>query len=368
VAFAVDLTALGAVPGMLHRLAADARACHDYAAAPYAAMNGPVPGLDADNGAGLINRLAGNHARIHREVLGFLAGIGDLADRQGRTVAEVVAGYAAVDRRNAQALDSLLAPTALDPGPGRVQSLQPQWEQVRAPEPLRPTVWLKPLADHRATVPYQPSWTDLLSPTSLARDAIWYLTGLAARAGLCERARDPMDDLVTPLVGDWAGMRACGQALGHLAEATRALASNAGWIGLRVEGAWLGNAADACWTRLRRLELALSRAPDALGRMSSAYLDVCDRIRDATELAKFAATELLDWTAAALLAPETLGISLLVKGVDRLSHVRALIRVYNKALAIIDTARTAVERGDSVLAGLGLLDVDGDLALPGVPA
>lgn len=367
-AFAVDLTALGAVPGMLHRLGADARACHDYIAAPYAAMNGPVPGLDADGGAGLINRLAGNHARIRREVLGFLAGVGGVAERHGVAVAEVVAGYAAVDRRTAAALDDLLAPTAFEPGLGRAQSLRPDWEQMRTLEQLRPTLWLGPLADHRASLPYRPTWGDLLSPASLARDAIWSLTGLAARLGLCERARDPMDDLVAPLVGDWAGMLACGEALGHVAGATRALAANAGWIALRVEGAWLGNAADACWARVRRLELALSRAPDVLGQMSSAYLDVCGRIRDAAELAKFAVTELLDWTAAALLAPETLGISLLVKGVDRLSHLRALVRVYNRALGIVDAARIAVDRGDSVLAGLGLLAVDDDLVLPTVPA
>jgi hypothetical protein len=177
-----------------------------------------------------------------------------------------------------------------------------------------------------------------------------------------------MDDLVIPMVGDWAGMQACGEALGHLAEATRALSTNAGWIALRVEGAWLGNAADACWDRLRRLELAVAQAPAVLGRMSAAYLGVCDEIRAAQELAEFAVSELLDWAAALGLAGLTAGVSLLVKLADNLSDLRGLVDKYEKALFVIDSAAHAVRHHDSVLSGLGLLSIEGGVDLPVVPA
>jgi hypothetical protein len=368
VTFAVDLTALAGVPAMLHRLADDAAACREHVGEQYDRLDGPIPLRDTNGGAGLINRIAGNHSRIRREVLGFFDGVRSSADRRGDAVAEAVASYVSVDQRTAAALDALLAPTPPDPAAGRARSLQPQWEQVRATEQLHPTQSLRPVADLRASRPYQPAWGDVFSPTSLARDAVWHLTGLAARIGLCDHAHDPMDDLVIPFVGDWAGMRACGEALGHLADATRALAANAGWIAIRVEGAWLGNAADACWDRLRRLERPITQAPRVLAQMSAAYLDVCDKIQSAEELAEFAVTELLDWAAAALLAAETGGLSLMVKGLDHLADLRGLVRTFDKALGIVDGARLAVEHGDSILAGLGLLDVDDGLVLPAVPA
>jgi hypothetical protein len=367
VSFAVDLTALAEVPGMLDRLAADARACHDHVAAPYAAMDNGASSAGRDVGAGLINRLGGNHARIRGEVLGFLSAVRGLAERQAGSVAEAVAGYSSVDRHTAELLDRMLPWTPVDPALERAQSLQPQWHQVRLPEPLRPAERLRPLTDHRAEIPYAPSWNDLLSPTTLARDAVWYLTGLASRVGLMEGPRDPMDDLVIPFVGDWAGMQACGEALGHLAEATRALATNAGWIAIRVEGSWLGNAADACWRRLHGLDVALGRVPDVLAEMSAAYLAVCGEIRDGEEIAEFVVTELLDWTATALLAAETFGISLMIKGADHLADLRRLVRTYDKAVGIVDEMALAVERGDSALTGLGLLDIDPELALPTVP-
>jgi hypothetical protein len=367
VTFAIDLTALAEVPGMLRRLAADAQACHAYVAAPYAALDTDPTAVGRNERAGLINRLSGNHARIRTEVLDFFAAARDLAERQAVSVAEAVTGYSTADRQTAAAFDRMLPRTPVDPAL-RAPSLQPQWDQVRIPEPLRPTERLRPLTDHRPEIPYEPSWNDLLSPTTLARDAVWHLTGLAAKLGLMDGPRDPMDDLVIPFVGDWAGMKGCGEALGHLAEATRALATNAGWIALRVEGAWLGNAADACWDRLYRLEQALARVPRVLGAASAAYLEVCDEIRDGEEVAEFIITELLDWTAAALLAAETFGISLLVKGADHVANLRGLVRTYDRAVGLVGEMALAVERGDSVLSGLGLIDVDDELSLPAVPA
>src|SRR6266542_3743381 len=71
------------------------------------------------------------------------------------------------------------------------------------------------------------------------------------------------------MTGNWAGMHACADALANLAEAARLLQGNADWIALRVEAVWLGNAADACWIKVRGLAKALDAAQHPLNEPSS---------------------------------------------------------------------------------------------------
>lgn len=361
--FEVNLPALRAVPAMLERLAGDARACRDYAEDAYARMDGPN---HADMDVGIINRLAGNHARIRHEVRTFFddtRGVG-IAQRDG--VAASVRGYESTDLARSAALDALIGPTPLDPALHREPRLHPEWLQVQVVEQAHPRDALKRLPDYRAEYPYEPQWSDLLSPASLARDAVWGLTALAAKVGICDRAYDPLDEWTLPLVGDWAGLRACGEALHNLGPATGSLAANATWIGLRVEGSWQGNAADACWDMLSRTESAILFAPDLLTRLGAAYLGVVGDVRKLEEVAEFAIIELLDRVVETLLVAETLGTSWLLPPAHYLSDLQRVEAAVEKVVDAIERIKIAVSNGDSLLSGLGLIEVDA--RLPAVPA
>lgn len=361
--FEVNLPALRAVPDMLDRLIGDAQACGDYAESTYARMDGPN---NADVRAGLINRIAGNHARIRREVKTFFGDTQRVGGAERDGVATSVERYETTDLARCAALDALIKPTLLDPALHREPRLQPGWLQVRVAEQAHPRDALKQLPDYRAEYPYEPQWSDLLSPASLARDAVWGLTALAAKVGLCDRAYDPLDEWTLPLVGDWAGLRACGEALSNLSPATSAIGANATWIGLRVEGSWQGNAADACWEVLHRTDVAVNMAPEVFTRLGAAYLRVVEDVRKLEELLEFAIIELLDWVVDTLLVAETEGASWFLPPVHYLSDLRRVRDAVSKIVSIYERIEIAVSNGDSVLSGLGLIETDAHL--PAVPA
>ena len=361
--FEVNLPALRAVPDMLDRLIGDAQACGDYAENTYARMD--------DSGqpnfrAGLINRLAGNHARIRGEVQTFFGNTQRVGGAERDAVAASVEQYETTDLARCAALDALIKPTPLDPALHREPHLQPGWLQVRVAEQAHPRDALRPLPDYRAEYPYEPQWSDLLSPASLARDAVWGMTALAAKVGLCERAYDPVEEWTVPLVGDWAGLRACGEALSNLSRATSALGANAVWIGLRVEGSWQGNAADACWDVLHRTDVAINAAPDVFTRLGAAYLRVVEDVRELEELLEFAIVELLDWVVDALLSVETEGVAMLLVPAHALANLRRVSDAVAKIMTTYETLKLAIENGDSVLSKLGL--VEANAHLPAVPA
>ncbi|WP_213454978.1 hypothetical protein [Rhizomonospora bruguierae] len=360
--FKVILPALREVPDMLNRLSGDAAACATYTEDVY----GRLDAAGRPNfRAGLINVLAGNHARIRREVHTFFGDAERVAAGQRDAVAASVRRYETSDTAVAGTLDAMIPPTALDPEWRREPVLHPEWEQVRIVERGHPRDALKPLPDYRAEYPYEPRWADLLSPASLARDAVWGMTALGAKLGICDRPYDPLDEWTLPLVGDWAGLRACGEALTNLKSATEILAANGTWIGLRVEGCWLGNAADACWNVLHRTEDALRVAPDALARLAAAYLTVVEDVRKLEEVIEYAIVDLLDRVVDALLSVETAGAGMLLYSGHVLADLR---RVYDAVTTVTDKIaqlRLAVENGDAVLSHLGLVEAEAHLpALP----
>jgi hypothetical protein len=74
---------------------------------------------------------------------------------------------------------------------------------------------LKAQPDYNVEMPYQPSWTDLASPTSLLRDAIWAVTGLGKVLGMCDRQYDIFEVVLKPVCGDWAGIKATGVTMNN---------------------------------------------------------------------------------------------------------------------------------------------------------
>src|SRR5262249_40172461 len=155
--------------------------------------------------------------------------------------------------------------------------LLPDIVQATAFSPNRPTEALAVPPDYYE--PYQPQWTDLASPGTLARDAAWGASRVATKFGWLDRAYDPYDDFTMPLFGNYPAMHRLGDALNNLAEAARLMASCADWIALRIEACWMGNAADGAWLSIRHLALALAPAERVLKGLGAAYTTVVEEIK-----------------------------------------------------------------------------------------
>ncbi|MGQ0775594.1 MAG: hypothetical protein ACT4NY_14440 [Pseudonocardiales bacterium] len=86
------------------------------------------------------------------------------------------------------------------------------------------------------------------------------MTGVAASLGICDRACDPYEVILKPLIGDWVGVRACADVFRNLADAVRDMGTNALWGSLSAETVWTGQAASGCVAYLVAVSKALFNA------------------------------------------------------------------------------------------------------------
>jgi len=180
---------------------------------------------------------------------------------------------------------------------GGSEVVEPDRETVGSLEPREPADQLKPLPDFRSEIPFQPEWVG----PGKARDTIWEVTYIAHELGLISRPIDIAVEIAGPFTGDWAGFKACGDALANMANAAYDLNVNVRWIGQHIDAVWQGNVADACWLHTRMLERSLSQAPSVLEGYSIAYSDVVTRIQELEKRAAEVVAEALDWGIAALI-------------------------------------------------------------------
>lgn len=248
----VYLPALREVPEMLDRRAEAARRCRNYAEDAYReAETGIGPGRTS--GAGIINHLAGTHARIRDEVTTYFAEVRNYATQQGEKVRESVDLYWSTDMEVAATLDQSLwsieaqESSADARARGRSSGLDPGRPEAMRWEPEEPADALRDLVDYRADLPFEPEWAAAGSPVGKIRDTIWQVTSWATELGICPRPYDVLTELVIPFTGDWAGMRSCGDALANLSVAAGRLNVNAAWIVRRVDAVWQGVVADAAF-------------------------------------------------------------------------------------------------------------------------
>ncbi|HCU52331.1 MAG TPA: hypothetical protein DGG94_21475, partial [Micromonosporaceae bacterium] len=240
--FEVDLPRLTLVPAMLDRLAADAKRCSKYAGEAF----------DFDFGPGKINSAIGRHAETRAAVTGFFDGVARKAAQLSTSIDKSVSDYENVDLAIAADWDARLPQIGCVPD-SRYDSLRTDLPQVNMREREEPSKHLVAPPDYRPEWPNEPTWTDLLSPSNICREVVMGVNWLGVRIGVAERVYDPFDALCLPYIGNWAGLRACSDALGNLSEACEALSRNSGWAETRVNAIWRGNAADAAWLQLKEL-------------------------------------------------------------------------------------------------------------------
>ncbi|GAA1413213.1 hypothetical protein [Catellatospora coxensis] len=266
-AFAVNLEAMYAVPDMLDRLGADARRCYAYAGEWF----------DFEYGPGVIDKARGKHAQARAEVTGYFLAIAKRAEALARSVRISLAGYAEVDHSEAARLDSTLPAQTYHPA-WRTPAITTDRLQVQALEQYEPAAHLTQVKDYLPEWPYEPEWSDLVSPGNIVRDLMMAANWLGVQVGISDRVIDPLDYVSNNLCGNWAGMRACGDALENLRRAAVDMSHNAVWIEVRVNASWQGNAADIAWLAIRKLGDALSEADCPLAAARDAYLSVCEEI------------------------------------------------------------------------------------------
>lgn len=297
----VDLPSLAKVPPMFTDLAGSAEKCRAYGAAPFSAMDSAL----SNGRAGIINQLTSTHNRIRHEVDAFFGGVKRFAEDEGENIREAVTLYETLDHDLAATLDQTLFD---QPTQDEVKEMGGRSSDLDLDAPVLggaylpgdPAAYLRPLTDYRS---YEPNWrhpldtNDELSAASLARDLIWYGSSFAARFGVC-RPIDIIEEVVVPFTGDWAGIKACGDALHALDLAVDPLLGNSVWISDWINVVWQGNAADACWLHVRKLEQSLrgvSTPQRILKLYGDAYHDVADEVKRLERIASDAALELLDW-------------------------------------------------------------------------
>lgn len=351
--FDVDVHRLALVPTMLDRLSHDARRCEAYAAAAF----------DFEFGPGVINAASGRHAEVRALITAYFRKIAERADEISRGVADSVRDYENNDLERAAEWDRLL-PTVDRPAGSRMPALDLNLPQARVQERAEPESHLAALTDYRPALPYEPTWTDLCSPTNISRDVMMGVNWLAVQIGIADRVHDPLDFLAVPWFGNWAGMKACADAQANLVKACADMRTNCGWIEIRVCAVWQGKAADAAWMRLKELNDLLDRGAPVLSHTSAAYAAVVDEVARLEEVAEVVIGEMFDsafcaiaayLTAPSLVVPAVLTAARTIKIVDSMRRLGA-------AGDLVSGLQAAVAVFEGELPQPGTLDLSFELA------
>lgn len=374
--FDVHLPSLRKVPGMLEDLSADSGKCQRYAGEAFAPTTAGV------GRTGVINLLAGTHSRVRQDVLDFFHAVDTFGNDQGAKVQEAVELYETTDRELAETLDQTLfdQPTQDDVREmgGRASELNLDAAVLQGMPPGDPVASLLPLTDYRADNPYEPDWkiplkpeyAEDLSAARLVRDVIWHASSFAASLGF-GRPYDVVEELVVPFTGDWAALKACGDALENLSRAASGLVGNTVWTADTINAVWHGIAADACWLHVRKLERSLRGAPDVLERYAAAYHDVVDEIMRLERIAGSTVMELADLAiripvSASVGGPVGVVVGMLLKAAIPPDGVIQMVQLIFELTDIVKLAIQAVWDFNA-RCELGML-VGPEGSLPAVPA
>ena len=294
--FSVDTAALAGLPALLDRMQEDARGGMTYLKAE----------TDINwTGEGIINILSGGHRHVQDEIRTFLGTVETgVAGPTAAAVRASIEYYNRTDTANAEALDRTYPAVNLEEARQGTVPLLPGVAHFA--DTAEPRERLKPPPDHNTAYPHEPRWYDIVSPGALLRDAIWTVTGAAASLGICDRAYDPYEVILKPLIGDWAGVRACADVFRNLADAVGDMGANTLWGSQSAETAWTGQAASGCVAHLVAVSKSLFTAQSPLRDIAQEYESAADSMN---EFRSTIAALLNDIADAAIMAAASAGIA-----------------------------------------------------------
>jgi hypothetical protein len=356
--FAVDTVALAGLPGLLDRLADDARAGRAYA----------VKHTDLPGGEGLLNLILGTHREVVGKVTGFFDGVeGGFADRMSTRVQMAINYYRRADAAAAAALDATMPavrsagmPTMAGAGPGSFT------------DRAVPQAALVPPPDYAGTFDLEQTFPSLLSPVGMSREVIWKVTGFGVKLGLCDRPIDPYIEFVRPFVGDWAGFRACADVFDRLGTAAERMGWNVHGAASGTQASWHGNAADGCRDVLMQGERALSGVERPLRMLSERYKEVAEQTHDIAGKVAGLLAEAVDYALMAVLAIGLAGLTAetVVGGIAfsalAIERVIRCVETLHLVAGCVKAATEVVLLGMKAARGFNVIAPD--LALPALPS
>ncbi len=327
--FSVNAKALGGLADMLDRRAHDLLKTAGYVTVHSTLQGGP----------GLVNVLSGAHGKIVDEIVAFLrrAATSYLTE-YSIAVSLAVEAYTTSDQGSSARLDASLPGLDSLPPP----SAQPADQSV-GPEiftdPAKLVLKIPP--DYHADFPYQPSWADVISPTSIPRDVIWAVSHLAVDLGLIDRPVDPYEAFTVPLFGDWAGLERFSFALRQTVQALSYVCERVDSGTATQDRIWTGHAATNCAVALGRFTFDLQDAQGLLQEIANSYHDIAVSAR-----AKEAA--LASLVSVAIDVAATFGVEAFVEAPRAAEAASKLATVLPDIMRGIEGLHASVEGGKSI--------------------
>jgi hypothetical protein len=345
--FSVDANALSGLPTLLDRLGDDARHARSYLLAH----------SDLRAGEGAINLLFGGHRRAVAQVDTFFEKLAPVAANSAVRVRTAVDYYRRTDRKAAAAFDSSLPHKAL---PADVQA-QVTAHRRDFNDAGDPTTELRSPPDYSHQYPYDPQWLDHFSLVGLARDAIWEITSLGTRLGVCDRPHDVFVECAQPFTGDWAGLRACADVFEHLGEALSLMSSNVQVGATSAREVWNGNAADGCTELLSSIQAALAYSRPPLNTLAKEYRDTAEQAHRLAHAMGAILSELVDLAAMALIeaagftATAGTGVGAVAFGAALAVDIAMILEKLVHARAIVLSVMHVVQAADAALSGFAII-------------
>jgi hypothetical protein len=338
--FFVNPTALDGLSTVLYRRWLDLRAGSEYTA--------KNTWLDYDGGQfGLL-------LPHHRAVVKAVGVFNDAADRYAATIAGRVDAaltlYRTTDQRAADRLLPTWSPLVppVDAPPPTAPKAGPEiFHDVVAPADQLITP-----GSHHEDMPYRPSWTDLLSPTSSLRDALYLASVVAARFGLMPHPIDPFEAILIPFVGDWPGLLRCAEVYDHLAAELDAVGVDLTHEEQVVPQAWTGNAADGLRYCLIRFTDGTAGGARSLRAIAAAYRELAGGAYRNSQLIGALLTIAADWHAD--IVGGELGALLEIP-----TQVMDYIQLWQQLLPIVEDTVALIRHGlrDDIIRRLGFFAV-----------
>ena len=346
VTFSVNTRALAGLPLALDRRAGNLSACRDYLLA------------NTKIGSFGLADILGSHERVITAIGDFLVALDfDYADAYSGRIRLVIASYRASDQRAAARADAIV--------PGVAPGYQSDPAITKAEKTLGPEVFADrydPTAafttpgSHVADAPYQPNWSDLLSPGSLGRDAIWEITSFLADVGILEHPIDPFAVIVRPFVGDWAGLLRCADVFQQVAMMLRLNADCTTDESMLIPDVWTGNVAGIGQAVIERFTQIMQTGAQRCDALADAYRRIAKSVQDNANLMEMLVTDLIDLGSDAALDVVTLGFfELFAAGGqvrDFVNTMRGVLRIIDDVTSLKDTAKSAA---DDAANGFGIL-------------
>jgi hypothetical protein len=207
--------------------------------------------------------------------------------------------YRYTDRAAAVGLDNTVPPTLCPPVPVPTAAGKPPFGDARdAKAHLHEPV---PGDFGFRAHPFQA--LEALSPTAAV---------MAAVKGIFHF--DPVEDIVSRVLGDWEELAECGIVLQQLGALVEDVGANVGQGTADVQGVWAGNAASAAVTYFMKLDASIDGLAEPLAKMGDAHLQAAQSAWQTAEALKGIVATLVD-EAVVVSALVTTGSILIETGV-----------------------------------------------------